>query len=221
MGGSSADAPVYATLSVPGVGCVSTPVRTIHLGPPTNVSLINVMKVPMPYYGITGTVVTDAPPPYYWYIDGVLKKTTTSTQSDVVPGGQCNVQHYFQVGVTNGCGAQIKTLPYYFTDACGVRRATDPMDSSGSAGALGAPGFSMTPNPARSVAVHILQQDGAGAGIRQIIVYTTGGQAIQRYHYAPGTMQADISTDGLSAGIYFVEIFDGTKYERKKLVVQH
>jgi hypothetical protein len=218
--GPSVDVPVYATVVVPGTGCVRTPTRTVHLGTPSTYNLTNIALVPYPYYGIAATVVTDAPPPYYWYIDNVLKKTTTSTSSDVVVAGQCGVMHSLQGGVSNGCPPGIiKTMPYDFSNRCGMRIAVGA-DSAWVDLAPVASGYSLSPNPARTATVHIAQSGNSEPGIRQIKMYTAGGIVVKSLRYGPGTKQSDIGISDLSAGIYVVEIFDGATYERKKLVVQ-
>jgi len=219
--GPGVTVPVYASLIVPGTGCVSTPVRWIHLGEPSSVEMTNLSPVPYPYYGVTGIVVTDAPPPYYWYVDNVLKKTTTTTSSGIVTAPPCGVMHSFQVGVSNGCPPGIiKSLTYHFSNKCGMRVATEA-DSTGVDGTSVATSYILSPNPAGAATVHIAQADNSAPGIQQVKIYTVGGIAVKWIRYGPDTRQSDIGISDLKPGLYFVEIFDGAKYERKKLVVQH
>jgi len=241
--GPSFNTLIYAALNVPGTGCVLTPVKSVHVGGPSSVSLTGIQLVPYPYYGITANVVTDAPAPYYWYIDGVLKKTTTSTSSDVVTAGQCGVQHYFQVGVTNGCGSQLKTLPYYFTNTCGMGAfvmAPNPAVNQVAVSALSpasAKGqqsieeeeISVTKNNTRSIDFNSIQSKEdlinnktifRQKDIVQIKIYDVAGLLRKSIRYGSNTHQVNINIADLNAGIYFVEVFDGVRSERKKLIVQ-
>lgn len=230
LGGPGVDIPVNASVLTPGTGCVETGTKIVHFGPPSNESITNITLVPYPYYGISGTVVTDAPSPYYWYIDGVLKKTTASYFSDVVGGGACGVQHYFQVGVTNGCGSQVKTSPYYFTNHCG-------------------PGaFMMSPNPANSSIIvsemSRLTNDSAAnmestavqkgpsgqniksgytsnqaVGIREIEIYNSQGQLLKKVEY-DGIERATVDVSSLISGVYIVKITSSAIVESQKLIIQ-
>lgn len=201
--------------------------KSIHLGPVTDVGITNIQLVPAPYYGIYGEVVTSAPPPYYWYIDGILKKTTTSKQSDVVVAGQCGTQHYFQVGATNGCIGEAKTLPYYFTNSCSfrMRKDTTATDSSEmTITYMGNYNMLLTPNPARNQVVITIPGDtkkGTASAISSIRIIDASGNVQRSVRYGEGSQRrVTLDISSLHSGVYIVEVSDGKNRHTGKLLVQ-
>jgi hypothetical protein len=140
--------------------------KTITTGPPAEPLLSGTTLVPYPYYGISSTVVTNEAAPYKWYVDGVLKKTTTSKSSDVVLGGQCGVQHYLQVEVSNACGVA-RNVPYYFTNSCTARQAVSSSSDKTNQALV-------SPNPASSTIIVTAIPDEEATGTGQDVSSATG-----------------------------------------------
>ncbi|WPQ61484.1 hypothetical protein SIO70_24300 [Chitinophaga sancti] len=100
--------------------CFTTPKATgiaLTAGLPTNPVISNVQLVPYPYYGISASVNNYSAGTFNWYVDGVLKKTTSSGYVDVIPVGNCGVQHRLQVQATTSCG-EAWSDPVYWTNPC-------------------------------------------------------------------------------------------------------
>lgn len=100
--------------------CFTTPKATgisVTAGIPNNPVISNVQLVPYPYYGISCSVNNGASGTFNWYVDGVLKKTTSSGYMDVLPVGNCGVQHRLQVQAVTSCG-EAWSDPVYWTNPC-------------------------------------------------------------------------------------------------------
>jgi hypothetical protein len=187
---------------------------SIRVGFPAEPTLANVSLAPYPYYGINATVVTSEVGPYKWYIDGVLKKTTSGTQSDVIPAGQCGVQHYLRVEVSNSCSSTFGA-PYYFTNTC-----------NGPGGAF------VSPNPASStLTVSTVTNEPATAAktsatkntvnssIKLIKVYDTGGTLRKTLNFSGTKTQENINVSDLQTGTYFLEILTNFNEVKKQKII--
>lgn len=99
---------------------------------------INVLCVSTPYIYDVMAKVTPAPGvvTYKWYIDGVLKKTTSYSESPVPGGTVDNKFHYLRVDIINSCG-MVSTATQE-----GVFKATCGWSGGGSGG-----NFTISPNP--------------------------------------------------------------------------
>ncbi|OMP74696.1 hypothetical protein [[Flexibacter] sp. ATCC 35208] len=75
------------------------------------------VMIPYPYYGISCSVNNYAAGNFTWYVDCVLKNSTSSGDIDVIPVGNCGVQHRLQVQATSSCG-EAWSDPVYWTNPC-------------------------------------------------------------------------------------------------------
>jgi hypothetical protein len=218
--------------------------KNLKVGSPQEPVLSNISLVPYPYYGIAANVNTTEVGPYKWYVDGILKKTTSGNWSDVVLGGQCGIQHYFQVEVSNACGVA-RNVPYNFTNTCTQSaRLANGSDNQ----AL------ITPNPATTTivvtaldATAILPADMSATDItssydsrlvggnqvtttsnyvpsptiRQIRIFNVNGKLCKTLNYTnSSSSQETVNIGDLLAGIYFVEVTtNANKIKRQKLLI--
>lgn len=214
--------------------------KNIKVGSPQEPTFSNLSLVPYPYYGIAANVNTTEVGPYKWYVDGILKKTTSGNWSDAVLGGQCGIQHYFQVEVTNACGST-RNAPYYFTNICTQSARMSDADINQA---------TITPNPANTnivvtafdnTAVVNVDMNSTGSynsrvvggnqvstadhtistTIRQIRIFNVNGKLCKRLNYNNSSnSQETVDVSDLSVGVYFVEITTGTnKIKRQKLLI--
>lgn len=57
--------------------------------------------------------------------------------------------------------------------------------------------------------------------IQSIKLFDNLGKLRKSFQYATGTKQVHLDVHDLTPGIYYIEVFNGVSYERKKLLVQH
>lgn len=151
-----------------------------------------------PYGGVDATVTTDAPPPYNWYVDGNLAKTGNDkrTNTALIPGGTCGVNRLLTVRVANACGsaASGSTPKAYYSYRCNAS-------------------FVALPNPASSevtvTAAQTMTTGKAGtAAITEVNIYDQQGLLKKKQKFGQ-VKRAAVSLNGLSTGIYFIEIVNG------------
>jgi len=215
-------------------GCFSTPVtavKTMNIGVGPYPLLTNISLVPYPYYGIFAVANTTTPGPFYWYVDGVLKKTTSSNTSDAIAVGNCGTQHRLQVKVINACG-EAWSDPYYWTNTCTMRLANpNPtakpdsiLRSQSEAESDKAIGMTLAPNPSSNNVIVSINPDkttSTPSFIKAIRILDISGKTLKTLNY-PNNSQSKVTIDvsEFKSGIYLINVFDAHNNYIKKLVIQ-
>lgn len=222
--------PVTLTATVSG-GCLSTAVtaiKTVNVGPPPNPVLTNISLAPYPYYGVFASCTANSAGPFYWYVDGALKKTTSGDIADVIPVGNCGVQHRLQVKIVNDCG-EAWSDPFYWTNTCGARMASaDKPDSvlrsQSEAESDNTIDVLLAPNPSSNnvtVSINPGKTKSTPSFVKAIRILDISGKAHKTLNY-PNSNQSKVTVDvsELKPGIYLINVSDGRNNYIKKLVIQ-
>lgn len=215
-------------------GCYSTPVtavKTINIGVGQYPILTNISLAPYPYYGINASVISNSAGPFYWYVDGVLKKTTSSGYVDVIPVGNCGVQHRLQVETINDCG-QAWSDPYYWTNTCTMRIASSDLTATPDSILRSQPepesdktiDVTLAPNPSSNnviVSINPGKTNSTLSFIKAIRILDISGKTQKTLSY-PNSSQSKVTIDvsEFKSGIYLINVFDGHNNYIKKLVIQ-
>ncbi|SEV95671.1 Por secretion system C-terminal sorting domain-containing protein [Chitinophaga sp. YR573] len=215
-------------------GCFSTPVaavKTLNIGVGPYPTLTNISLVPYPYYGISAYANSTTPGPYYWYVDGVLKKTTATGSSDAIAVGNCGTQHRLQVKVINDCG-EAWSDPYYWTNTCTMRIADPSLTATPDSILRSQPepesdktiDVTLAPNPSSNnviVSINPGKTSSTLSFIKAIRILDISGKTQKTFSY-PNSSQSKVTIDvsEFKSGIYLINVFDGHNNYIKKLVIQ-
>lgn len=148
---------------------------------------------------------------YKWYLDGVLKATTTTSSYQLPMTGNvsCGNFYYFGVKAVNSCGTSDESYVGAEMPPCG--------------------GFAymISPNPSADN-ITIESNDEATTldnkkrrEIKEIEVHDKMGVIKQKQKFGKGQTTVNISVGTLPNDVYTLRIFDGQTWQSCKIVVQH
>lgn len=148
---------------------------------------------------------------YNWYIDGVLK-TTSSGNSASVPGGNADGRtHTLQARVQTPCGQTSTALPEgRFTARCG---------SGG-----GNLRISVSPNPTNdNITVQLIDENGKlstddNKNFNELQIADKMGVVLKRFNYKTGTKKVIINLAGLHSDVYLVRVGDGNEWTSVQII---
>lgn len=81
--------------------------------------------------------------------------------------------------------------------------------------------WAISPNPAQTnIIITTISKLSNGSFIREVSIYDASGRLRKQQKFNATSVQARIDISNLQAGVYFIEISNGEKAERKKLIVQ-
>ncbi|HEY9257510.1 T9SS type A sorting domain-containing protein [Chitinophaga sp.] len=183
--------------------------KTIGVGVPA-VPTITYTKSTTTDYVFTAST-TGPPVGYDWFFDGVqIRWNSDGVTYRSIP---CNETHSIYCRQSNSCGASAYSSPLSVHNWC----------------TLTALQYKIYPNPAdKTVTVEAFDNGGDKfkkentltiSAISLIRIFDNAGTLRKEFKIAPGSSKAQINVDDLPTGIYFIEISDGKKGERQKLVV--
>ncbi len=147
---------------------------------------------------------------YRWYLDGVLKATTTSSYYHLPMSGNvsCGNFYYFGVKAVNICGASAESY---------VGATMPPCNSP----------YRVSPNPSTSNILVEPSDDNnlelssrSVTEIRQIIIVDKMGYTKMKRNFTDGLTSVNISVTSLPNDIYTLRIFDGKNWYVHKIIVQ-
>lgn len=166
---------------------------------------------------------------------------TVFAQTNACPGCTVNWAVNGVSGCNSGGGApticedELATCgkPYIFTaigtNACGTtNKAQYDVNISCSGGGPQVVEASVLPNPTQGSMKVSLRTDSAVSGqsqqktrlIRAIRIVDKTGRIIKRFEYGTGVMEANITTEGLSKDIYILQVFDGSQWTPREIIVK-
>lgn len=147
---------------------------------------------------------------YKWYLDGVLKATTTASYYNLPMNGNvsCGNFYYFGVKAVNSCGTSSESYIGAEMPPCGFA-------------------YTVSPNPASdNVAVETNEDRNVKSGekklseIQEIEIIDKMGALKQRQKFTKGMTKVFISVSSLPTDVYTLRVFDGQNWHSTKIVVQ-
>ncbi|MFC0773977.1 T9SS type A sorting domain-containing protein [Terrimonas alba] len=147
---------------------------------------------------------------YRWYLDGVLKATTTSSSYQLPMSGNvsCGNFYYFGVRAVGACGVSPESY---------IGATMFPCDFA----------YTVSPNPG-SDNIRIESNDEVAklnnkkpAEIQEIELYDKMGVIKHKQKFPKGQAITTISVAALPNDVYTLRIFDGQEWQSCKIVVQH
>ena len=161
-------------------------------------------------YTFFATATNDPNLSYNWAIDSHPRGGNPFLDEDVT----CGVTHILSV---------------YGSDACGTTNtaSTRVYVTCNNGGPLSV-GPKVTPNPVTGIMKVTLPGDGslgtltAGSGsvIKAIRIVDKSGRIVKKFEYGTGVQEANITTEGLSKDIYILQVFDGTLWTHREIIVR-
>lgn len=148
---------------------------------------------------------------YKWYLDGVLKATTTNSYYHLPMSGNvsCGNFYYFGVRAVGSCG----TSPESYVGA-----EMPPCDFA----------YKVSPNPSSSNIKIELKGDEIAKSttkkiseIQEVELYDKMGIIRLKQKFAKGQTTANISVGALPNDVYTLRIFDGETWQSCKIIIQH
>lgn len=148
---------------------------------------------------------------YNWYLDGVLKATTASSNYQLPMSGNvsCGNFYYFGVRAVGACG----TSPESYVGA-----EMPPCDFA----------YSVSPNPSSNNIKIELNGDEIAksntkkiAEIQEVELYDKMGVISLRQKFAKGQTNVNISVVALPNDVYTLRIFNGKTWQSCKIIIQH
>ncbi|MCC6286544.1 MAG: Ig-like domain-containing protein [Chitinophagaceae bacterium] len=152
---------------------------------------------------------------YQWYLNNTLKATTSVPQYDLPMAGNvsCGNSYNFGVRAVGSCG----------TSQISYAGATMPSCDNA---------LSVSPNPASNNIKVELDTDNAAtlrsanantvtSTIQEVVVYDKSGIVRLRKKFSQGGSTQTISLTGLPSDVYTLQVFDGAKWQSKKIIVKH
>jgi hypothetical protein len=180
-----------------------TSTLNVSIGPPP-VPTIQILGIaPLPNTQMDVSVTTSAPPPYKWFVDNVLVRTASTTQT-TINGGGCG-QHTLRVEVANSCGTNSNSTGY--TRQCAI--------------------FAVNPNPASDEMQVSLSDEGASSmatsaetpTFSRIMIYNRKGDLVTQLSYPTGTSSVRIPVSSWITDTYIVRILTQFGWEEHKIIV--
>lgn len=148
---------------------------------------------------------------YKWYLNGVLKATTTSSNYQLPMSGNvsCGNFYYFGVRAVSVCGTSAESYIGADMPPCGFS-------------------FMVSPNPSSDY-VRIEPNDDIdtklsgkkSAEVQEIEIYDKTGVIKIKQKFAKGQTTASISVTALPNDFYTLRIFDGEIWQSYKIIIQH
>ena len=147
---------------------------------------------------------------YQWYLNGVLKATTTVPHYSLLMKGNvnCGNAYYFGVKAVGICGASEESYVYAEMPSCSF-------------------GYRVSPNPAtKNLSIQSLEETENSkiqkvSGIQKVEIYDKMGALKLSRNFSSLQSAANISVASIPTDIYTLRIFDGRVWQRCKIVVQH
>jgi hypothetical protein len=148
---------------------------------------------------------------YQWYLDGVLKATTTASYYHLPMNGNvsCGNFYYFGVKAVNSCGISSESYVGATMPPCGFR-------------------YTISPNPSSdNITIESNQESEAKFGektsseIQQIEIIDKMGAIRKIQKFSKGVIRVNVTVSALPTDVYTLRIFDGKTWHSTKIVVQH
>lgn len=146
---------------------------------------------------------------YKWYVDGVLKATTTNPWYQLPINGNvsCGNYYYFGVRAVNSCGNSEESYTLAEMPPCGFAYTVSPNPSSDN--------ISIESNDDTG-----LKANGKKFEIQEIEIIDKMGISKQRQKFTKGMTRVNISVSSLPTDVYTLRIFDGQNWHSSKIVAQ-
>ncbi len=148
---------------------------------------------------------------YKWYLDGVLKATTTASYYHLPMNGNvsCGNFYYFGVRAVNGCGTSAESYVGATMPSCGFAYTVSPNPSSDNI------------NIESSDVTDSKVNNKNSSEILEIEIIDKMGVLKQKQKFTKGMTRVNISVSILPTDVYTLRIFDGKTWHTTKIVVQH
>jgi len=149
---------------------------------------------------------------FTWKVDNVLWESAVDQTTFNAEPSPCGVSHTVSVVATGVCGTT-NTATNTVTTLCTGPQAIEP---------------GVSPNPVQgAMKVYLPETDpttGQATGKRTLIkairIVDKAGRIVKKIEYGTGVMEADVTTEGLSKDLYILQVFDGTQWTHREILVK-
>ncbi|MBL7764337.1 MAG: T9SS type A sorting domain-containing protein [Chitinophagaceae bacterium] len=147
---------------------------------------------------------------YKWYLNGVLKATTTSSNYQLPMSGNvsCGNFYYFGVRAVSVCGTSAESYIGADMPPCGFS-------------------FKVSPNPSTDYVkietnneINATLSDKKTIEVQEIEIYDKTGIVKIRQKFGSGQTTANVSVAALPSDFYTLRIFDGQVWQSCKIIIQ-
>lgn len=183
--------------------------RTINIGTPKPGPITWTWNVP-PNRVVLDVDDVPGATSYQWYLDGVLKATTSNSYYHLPMSGNvsCDNFYYFSVRAVGSCGTSPESYVAAAMPPCGFAYTVSPNPSSDN--------IRITSNEEVTA-----KSGGKKAEIHEVEIYDKMGVILKKQKFAKGQTTANISINTLPNDVYTLRIFDGKTWHSSKVIVQH